>query len=475
MNPESDSLTAEDSAKETALIDELTYKNTERMETFFSKIVYVDAENNLVFTVNPHWLNSKEIDQGLLLYEVSLKPVDGEAELVVADTELLPGETTTAAVKVSGKTLLNSFVDEYTLSANPTIEIDELGNIKATAVGATTITAMVGENKYEATVTVTEPAPAVTPDYDAAFGEDTYTTPDEKVNINPTVKVAAYAKDTTLSQTETTATKSGDIYEVKTPEEIGDYTFRYWARGLETGNRRIVSLENNFNYSAQNGDANWLIAVYAKDGEASEPEYFNANGQLLTKADENTKPYMLGYGYATDWKDNGNGIKEAVYDESKIEKYEITVNGKADTYTYGTEIKCPTVTAPENQYFWGWTKKVGNGAAELVSTDMNYTFYAWENCEVVPKFCDSELVRGDIIARKILISSLDIGNGESVIKAEFIGFDNAVERGITLDKDYAMTRNDAKQFAIINDVQEESISAYAILADGTKFIYTLNK
>ena len=287
------------------------------------------------------------------------------------------------------------------------------------------------------------------------------------------VKVVAYAKGETLAQTTTSATKNGDVYEVKTDATIGDYTFRYWARGLENaekGNKRIVSIEKDFTYCPEKGKTNYLIAVYTKDGEEAETEYFNANGQLIPDATDDTKPYMLGYGNATDWKDHGNGIKEAVYGNG-VQSYNITVNGK-DTYTYGTRIICPTVEKPEGKYFWGWTKKVGNTAAELVSTDMDYTFYAWEDCVVEPMFGDSELVRGDIIARKILISKLDIGNNESVIKAEFIGFGDAVERGITLDKDYAMTRDDAKQFAIINNVNATEISAYAILSDGTKYIYT---
>lgn len=316
--------------------------------------------------------------------------------------------------------------------------------------------------------------PEVTPDYEEAFGEDTYEI-EENVNVNPDVKVVAYANGETISQTTTSATKIGDVYEIKTDATIGDYTFRYWARGLENaekGNRRIVSLENNFTYSAEKGDANWLIAVYTKDGEDAETEYFNANGQLIPDATDATRPYMLGYGYATDWKDNGNGIKEAVYGNG-VQSYNITVNGKSDLYKYGAEIVCPTVEVPENKYFWGWTKKVGNAAAELVSTETNYTFYAWEDCVVEPMFGDSELVRGDIIARKILISKLDIGNNESVIKAEFIGFGDAVERGITLgSKDYAMTRDDATQFAIINDVNATEISAYAILEGGTKYVYT---
>lgn len=327
---------------------------------------------------------------------------------------------------------------------------------------------------YSLTLEGTVSEPEVTPEYEEAFGEDTYET-EENVNVDTKVKVVAYANGETLSQETTSATKNGDVYEIKTDATIGDYTFRYWARGLEDaskGNKRIVSLENNFTYSAEKGDANWLIAVYTKDGEAAEKEYFNANGQLIPDATEETQPYLLGYGYATGWKDNGNGIMEAVYEDG-VQKYDITVNGVPSSYEYGKEIKCPTVTASENQFFWGWTKKVGNAEAELVSTDMNYTFYAWENCVVEPLFGDSELVRGDIIARKILISSLDIDNGESVIKAEFIGFDDAVERGITLDsKDYAMTRDDAKQFAIINNVGATEIFAYAILNDGTKYIYT---
>ncbi len=349
-----------------------------------------------------------------------------------------------------------------------------LADDTATIIATATKDGLSSSKSIEVDVTAPVVVPTVTPEYDEAFGKGAYTT-DIVTGLNPQVVAYLYTDSGKISVGTTAEDNDEDgLWNISTDETIDGYTFRYWARGLENaekGNKRIVSIEKDFAYCPEKGKTNYLIAVYTKDGEVAETEYFNANGQLLPDATEETRPYMLGYGYATDWKDNGNGIKEAVYGNG-VQSYNITVNGKADTYTYGTRIICPTVEEPEGKYFWGWTKKVGNAAAELVSTEMNYTFYAWEGCVVEPMFGDSELVCGDIIARKILISKLDIDSNESVIKAEFIGFDDAVERGITLDKDYAMTRDDAKQFAIINNVNATEISAYAILSDGTKYIYT---
>ncbi len=420
----------------------------------------------------------------VFLNYLTLTEGDGSKSVPMISSLTVDGNKVTAtAAKMSNNTDATDVTYSYAVAVDDAAlaEVDaNTGVVTGLADGTATIIATATKDglsssksiEVEVTAPVTEPE--VTPVYEEAFGEDTYEI-EENVNVNPDVKVVAYANGEKLSQETTSATKTGDVYEVKTDATIGDYTFRYWARGLENaekGNKRIVSLENNFTYSAEKGDANWLIAVYTKDGEDAETEYFNANGQLIPDATDATRPYMLGYGYATDWKDNGNGIKEAVYGNG-VQSYNITVNGKSDLYKYGAKIVCPTVEVPENKYFWGWTKKVGNAAAELVSTETNYTFYAWEDCVVEPMFGDSELVRGDIIARKILISKLDIGNNESVIKAEFIGFGDAVERGITLGtKDYAMTRDDATQFAIINNVNATEISAYAILSDGTKYVYT---
>ncbi|MBE6966418.1 MAG: hypothetical protein E7441_10365 [Ruminococcaceae bacterium] len=391
------------------------------------------------------------------LNETTLE-VNGTTTLAKGNAYLSNGDVTT---DLTGVTYISTNTNVATLSGE---------KITAVAPGTTKIQAL----RADGYVLDEEIVAVNTPEYTEAFGKDTFKTV-ENVNIDPSVVVAAYAKDATLSQTETCATNNGNgTWSIETPEDIDEYTFRYWARGLETGNKRIVSLETNFTYSPEKGDANYLIAVYADDSDTENKEYFNANGQLLVGADDNTKPYMLGYGYATGWKDNGNGIKEAVYGEG-VKSYKITVNGVEKSYDYGTKITCPTVEAPEGKYFLGWKKTVGGKeTAELVSTEMNYTFYAWEDCVVTPAFGDAEATFTGI-ARKILISSFAIENGDSVVMAEFIGFDNAVERGITLDKDYAMSNKNANQFTIINDVDvaTANISAYAILADGTKFIYNL--
>ena len=51
--------------------------------------------------------------------------------------------------------------------------------------------------------------------------------------------------------------------------------------------------------------------------------------------------------------------------------------------------------------------------------------------------------------------------------AEFIGFENAVEKGIMLgNKRYAMT-TERSQFTIVNDENASEIKGYAIFKDGT--------
>ncbi len=334
--------------------------------------------------------------------------------------------------------------------------------VSATADGAT----LPGTRTIDLTVNTSE--------YTEAFGAENNYKTEVVTNLNPEVGTAAYADGNPLAGAENDATKNSDgTYSVKTAETVGDYTFRYWVRGLENnanGNKRIVSLENNFTYAPQKGDKNWLIAVYTKNGTAT-PEYFNANGQLIVGATDASRPVMPGYGEAIDWKDHGNGIKEAVY--GNIQSYQITVNDETKTYNYGERVSYTAAAEKDDQHFLGWTKKRdGEESAELVSAELTYTFYAWEKCTVTAVYTDNKPVfAGE--KRKILVDTFSLG-GETAVMAEFIGFGDAVERGITLGtKDYTMSSKEATQFTIINDVGAVEISGYAILADGTKFVYNL--
>lgn len=326
------------------------------------------------------------------------------------------------------------------------------------------------------TVTVTSPAeePEATPDYEAAFGENAYTTATGITFNGLDVHALAYATDgSDIAPTNIKATdnKNG-TYTVTTDAEVNGYTFRYWAKGLQSKERkRIVSFNANFTYTPSN-ENNYLIAVYDKEGTISAAtEYYNANGQRIDWKEGDLMPYMAGYGQASGWKEPVYGIKEAIYGEPI--KYNITI-GDAEPveYAWGTPVECPEPKAPEGQTFWGWKKTVNDVDVGIVSTDRDYTFYAWESCTVTPVFgVGTPVFDGE--KRRIILGTFTLGD-KTAVMAEFFGFDNAFERGITIDgTDYAMTNKNAKQFTIVDDNNKGNISGYAILEGGVKYIYNL--
>lgn len=76
--------------------------------------------------------------------------------------------------------------------------------------------------------------------------------------------------------------------------------------------------------------------------------------------------------------------------------------------------------------------------------------------------------------KRIILGTFTLG-GEEAIMAEFIGFDEADEKGIILSttegysQEIAMT-SDNNQFTVVNDENKSGISGYAIL-DGIKYVY----
>lgn len=324
---------------------------------------------------------------------------------------------------------------------------------------------------YTLTLNGTVVEPEETEAYVNAFTPSS--TVENSTPANADVIPLAYATDgTDIKPTNINATgDENGTYIVTTDAEINGYTFRYWARGLESKDRkRIVSFANEFTYTPSN-EKNYLIAVYDKAGTAAATEYYNANGQKLVNGDE--LPYMAGYGQATGWKEPVYGIKEAIYGEPI--KYEITIgDAEAVEYAWGTPVVCPKQTAPAGQEFWGWKKTINDVDVGIVSTDPEYTFYAWETCTVTPVFgVGTPVFDGE--KRRIILGTFTLG-GKNAVMAEFFGFDNALERGITINgTDYAMTNKNADQFTIVDDDNEGNISGYAILANGVKYIYNLNK
>lgn len=441
----------------------------------FDKIIYSDGSTPLVFAYRVTKQSNTDMNS------ITLTSVTGEGTtltMTLSANYLYEGDTVTPSLKYGTYTLTNSSA-KWRSTNTRAVAIDEnTGELTAVGGGKANIYAEFFDADGNAKYTGYKTVRVYQPEYVEAFGEDAYTKTSATVSPSATASVAALdGSELEATIEEPVYNEETGTYSVSAPETIGDYNFRYWIKGLEL-KKQIVSLDNDITaYTPHNGP-NYLIAVYDKEGAIpAETEYYNANGQKLENGD--TLPYMAGYGQAEGWIDHGNGVKEAKYGEPNM--FTITVDdarseeSKVLKPKYGELVECETAEV-SGKTFIGWFKTV-NGKEELVCTEMNYSFYAWENCTVTARHLGSvnELViPSGVIARRILLGTFDIGNGEQAIMAEFIGFDNAVERGITIGtKDYAMTQKNASQFVIINDVTPDTpISGYAILAGGTKYIYT---
>ncbi|MBQ7119984.1 MAG: Ig-like domain-containing protein [Oscillospiraceae bacterium] len=249
----------------------------------------------------------------------------------------------------------------------------------------------------------------------------------------------------------------GETVSVSAPVSVtrGDktYNFLYWAKGA-TNKKQIVSYNASFTYKAY-AEANNLIAVYKEAGaESSAKEYYNANGQLM---DGDTLPSLPGYGQATGWADAGNGVYVAEY--APLQKnIKITVNGAEESYAYGDNVVC-TANAPEGKVFMYWTKN-----DEIVSTESTYTFSAWETATVTAVYGDSAPTLGKTM-RKILLGTLPAGE-DTAVMAEFIGFSDAVEKGIIFGGKKIPMLTDKSQFTLTNDTDGTvEVTGYAIVSD----------
>ena len=424
--------------------------------------VYSDGSTPIAFAY------ALEKGQSVDMNAVKLSKNNGEITYSAPDT-IEKGNNSRVSVKIANVKLVDAFVN-YSSSNPDVISINESGVMKAQNYGKATITAQIGD--YPAfTKEITVPGeeepevPAEDPDYVAAF------TPSEtkKETVTTSVSALAIAKDGSSVTADKSASKNSDgTYTVSTDATSGEYSFLYWVKGLENGGKkRIVSFDASFKYAPHNG-ANYLIAVYGKSGdEATKNEYYNANGQLLENGEK--LPSMAGYGTAKGWVDCGDGIFVAEYDDANVGSYEISVNGAKETYAYGDEVVCTANAEKNGEKFFGWKKTVNGKTAALVSASTTYKFYAWENCSVEAVY-KAEKANFSGAIRKIVLGEISVG-GKTAVMAEFIGLDNAVEKGITLGTaDYAMS-TDGTQFTIVNDVDATSISGYAILADGTKVIF----
>lgn len=249
----------------------------------------------------------------------------------------------------------------------------------------------------------------------------------------------------------------------KTDED--DNEFLYWAKGLTTGIGKKIFVPNNDDklsctFKPATG-MNYIIAVYAPKNVA-ETRYYNANGQLLTDANESTKPTMPGYDF-NKWVNCGNGMMVAEYTENET-TYNVTVKHQDGTEEaevkqelsgkkYGDSV---TVTAPSR--FGGTGYNVFNyweKDGEIVSFNKSYTFNVWKTCNVTAVYKAYAPVATTL--RKIIIDD-NMGNND--VMAEFIGFGDVAEKGIVFGTDATLEKNEGKatmtsnktQFTVNNDI-----------------------
>lgn len=332
------------------------------------------------------------------------------------------------------------------------------------------------------TLTLTAKAPAEDADLKAAFTPDDTTDVEaavytDKVEALPYVDGAKVAEGVTA-----TAKQLADgTYQMSTSTTDKENTFLYWVKGLDGGAKRVVSREQSFVYTPTGNVVNYLIAVYEKNGATTpKAEFYNANGLLYKTVEEASGttpalPSMAGYGTAKHWvaKDGttyaGNApitVSEtmmlvAEYDDPTEDitvttDENCTTNKPGKKYAYGEKVIC-TPTENGTGTFYAWTKD-----GEIVSTDPEkYEFYTWEDCTVNAVYKEHTPIT--LVARKIIIDVF--GNN---VMAEFIGFGDAVEKGIILDNTKITMTSKKSQFTVELG-EATSAKGYAVVknTDGT--------
>ena len=334
------------------------------------------------------------------------------------------------------------------------------------------------------TLTLTEKAPAEDEELKAAFTPDDTTDVEatvytDKVTALPYVDGAEVAEGVTATATQLT----DGTYQMSTSTTDNGNTFLYWVKGLDGGAKRVVSRAESFVYAPTGGVVNYLIAVYEKNGATTpKAEFYNANG-LLYETVEGTSgttpelPTMAGYGTAKRWVAEGGTTYAgnapitvtdtmmliAEYDDPAEDitvttDENCTTNKPGKKYAYGEKVIC-TPTGNGTGKFYAWTKD-----GEIVSTDPEkYEFCAWEDCTVNAVYKE-EYTPLTSVARKIIIDVF----GNNNVMAEFIGFDNAVEKGIILDSTKITMTSQKSQFTVeLGDAT--SAKGYAVVknTDGT--------
>ncbi|MBQ7119062.1 MAG: Ig-like domain-containing protein [Oscillospiraceae bacterium] len=283
----------------------------------------------------------------------------------------------------------------------------------------------------------------------------------------------------------------GKLCTVSTEEAIEidgtKYNFLYWAKGATMARKQIVSTSASFEYLPGEG-SNYLIAVYEPESGDMETkvEFYNGNGQLLPNVALTDGKYlpdypsMAGFGKAYGWAlKDGNGYVEysagddvsalsgslifvAQYEDLKSD-ITVFVNGVAREVKYGDVVAC-TADSSQGEFMY-WQK---NG--EIVSFDDTYSFFAWEDCRVEAVYGENKpsFDVGKAI-RKIILDRFRAGD-EMAIMAEFIGFDDAVEKGIMYGNQKIPMTSRNSQFTVLDDTTVANTAyAYAIIPFGDSY------
>ena len=330
----------------------------------------------------------------------------------------------------------------------------------------------------------------------ATMTADIVAEPTESAPSTATVNLLTRDIDGNADINDVIDTLSGDVGSTLTATAPGKtgYEFMYWEKGIGA-DRRAVWYEPEYSFKATSGGA-WLTAVYRNTSSDTLPvTFYNAIGDELSTApysegDTVTVPSVPAFeNYAfTGWMcaETGELYAEddvitatgkqmrivAQYEDVQTANIVVSVTGGtgAGTYTYGDTVKV-SATERENgngsKVFVYWTKD-----GEIVSFAKTYTFLAAQNCNLVAVYEDYKpSVTQEL--RRIIIS----GNF-----AEFIGLDDASEKGVLFSKNggdvsfttashkIAMT-GEGNQLKFENDLGEDStMTGYAIV-DG-KVIYS---
>jgi len=127
---------------------------------------------------------------------------------------------------------------------------------------------------------------------------------------------------------------------------------------------------------------------------------------------------------------------------------------------YGEAVTVTALERSGEDVFNYWEKD-----GKAVSFDRSYTFKAWEDTELraVYNAYKPSLAREFF---RIIIKNFDIGD-DSAVMAEFIGLEDAIEKGVMFgDTNRSAMTTDDTQYSIIDDVDGEPCG-YAIFSDGT--------